>query len=122
MATIQWDLYAGRRIYNAFADVTIPSSGVNSDGVEVADMVPLAVEMPAAWTAATLAIEVSQDGVTFVPVHDESGTAQTLTVGTSRLVMIPNTVAIRLFPFVRFVSSETQAAARVLRVTGSKKV
>lgn len=49
---------------------------------------------PAALTSTTLAIQVSHDGITWVPVHVAEGTAYSVTVGPGRYVAIPPAISI----------------------------
>lgn len=69
--------------------VTIAAGASVSDAAGVSEMSLTGVYMPSAWTAAGLALEVSQDGSTWLPVYNtDGGSVYSATVGTSRYVPI----------------------------------
>ena len=69
--------------------VTIPAGSSVSEGAHVTEMSLVGVYMPAAWTAAGLALEVSTDNATWLPVYNtDGGSVYAATVGTSRYVPI----------------------------------
>ena len=79
------------------------------------------LQMPAAWTAAGLAFEVSADGVTYVPLHWSGGLYEIDAAGGADASMGVSLepAAFAGWPFVRVVSGTTatpvtQAAARTL--------
>ena len=63
-------------------DVLIASGGSLSSSVDLRGYVPTALYMPGAWTAASITLQASFDGSTFVEVHN-SGTAYSLTAAAS---------------------------------------
>lgn len=101
---------------------TTIANGASASGViDLTDLVLIAIEMPSAWTAATIAFEASQtvDG-TFVPVYDAAGTELEVTTAASRVVLLPPE-ATRAFRFVKLRSGPssarvTQGAARALNI------
>lgn len=48
----------------------------------------VALQMPAAWSAAVITFDVSYDNSTFAPMYDSTGTEKSLTVSTSRFVYL----------------------------------
>lgn len=54
----------------------------------------LAVQMPAAWTAAVLTLQASRDGATWVDVYDRFGAEVTLQAASSRRIVVePSLIA-----------------------------
>lgn len=47
-----------------------------------------AIQMPSAWTAASLTFQASYDNSTFANVYDDTGTELTITVAASRFVIL----------------------------------
>lgn len=76
----------------------------------------VAVQVPAAWTAATISLKTSADGVTFSPVKDSGGALVSLTVVAGDWVCIPEAIQRAVGSQVQLVSSVAQAAERTLRV------
>lgn len=73
-------------------DALIANGSSTSIEIDITDRVLVAVEVPAAWTAATIAITAAQkstaDGGVYVPVFDAAGTELEITVAASRVVVI----------------------------------
>lgn len=67
------------------------AAGVKTDWSHV-----LSLGMPAAWTAAVITMQVSQDGITYRNLFDEFGSEVTLTVAAGNEVALPVT---RLAPY-----------------------
>lgn len=103
--------------------VTIAQDASASSALKLGGLsTPIAILMPAAWTAAGLSAEISVDGVTYYPVYITAGTLVTITTAASQ--------AVRLSPldysglmYLRFRSvntgtgaAVTQAAARTLTI------
>ena len=94
--------------------VTIAASGTKTDAIDLKTDRLSGVQIPSAWTAANLTLEVSADNSTFVPLYDQTGTIVTMTVGgTSRVVKAP-LVDLLAYRFVKLVSTNAQDAAREL--------
>jgi len=91
---------------------TILSGQQNSSGVLIGGMTLCGIIMPAAWTAASLTLQMSIDnGATWTDVFDNDGTPISLTVAASRYVKL-NPADFAGINFVRLVSSVNQAADR----------
>ena len=72
--------------------VTIANGASLSDAADMKGHSLVALEMPAAWTAADITFEASPDGVTYNDVHIEAGTERTLTVAVDRFVLMDQTL------------------------------
>jgi hypothetical protein len=98
--------------------ISIGSSASLSSAVGIRGLVPVAIEMPAAWDAADLTFQFSKDGTTYNNVYTSTGTEKTVTASTSRWILLRPT------DFVGVVSLKvrsgtagsavTQTAARTL--------
>lgn len=66
--------------------VTIASGTSLSGALNLGPMVTgiVAIEMPAAWTAANLTFQVSTDGTTYVNLYNDGGTEATITAAASQ--------------------------------------
>lgn len=74
--------------------VTIANAASLSGAVNLAGMDLTRIKLPAAWTAASLTFQVSEDGSTFQDLYDTSGEVTLTTPGTSRSVQVdPNNFA-----------------------------
>ena len=92
--------------------VTIAASGTKTDAIDLGTARLAGVQIPAAWDTANITLEVSADGITFVPLYDQAGSIVTLTVGgTSRVVQAPF-VDLIAYRHIKIVSTATQTAAR----------
>jgi hypothetical protein len=67
---------------------TIALNGTLSAAVDLNGVYLYAIQMPAAWDAGGITLQLSQDNDTFVNVYDSSGNEISLTVSTSRLVLV----------------------------------
>lgn len=67
---------------------TITSGQSLSAAVEIVAQRPVKLNMPAAWTAASITFQVSTDGSTFRDLYDVGGTEYALTVAASRCVIL----------------------------------
>jgi hypothetical protein len=68
--------------------VSIGSSASLSSAVQILGLVPVAIEMPAAWDAADLTLQFSKDGTTFNNVYTSSGSEKVITASTSRWIQL----------------------------------
>lgn len=98
---------------------TIAATGTTSNAVDLLGYDVVAVRMPAAWDLATISFTTSEDGVTYVPVKKEDGTALSLTVAASDWTVVPEAYTRGFGRFVKVVSSAAQAAERIVKVIGS---
>lgn len=73
-------------------DAIIANGASETGEIDVTDRVVIGIEIPAAWTAATLAITAAQKpGGTFVPVFDKAGAEIEYQAGASRMILLdPN--------------------------------
>lgn len=60
-----------------------------SAAVDLAGCSLVGIHMPAAWTAAGLTFQASEDGSSFDNLYDGGGTEKSLTVAASRYVLLP---------------------------------
>jgi hypothetical protein len=104
-----------------YIDVTIAAGANESDVFDCRGLVPVALQMPAAWTAASVDFLASADGTTFALLVDSTGTRASATVAVDR------TVALDGIPMAALLNgklhscnatgvSVAQDAARVIRV------
>ena len=92
----------------ATATLTIPAGQSASDALDTADMIPLGVITPGAWTEAALSFQVSADGSTWIPLYDQYGSevsipSSAIPTGAARAfsIALANVAAWR---FIRLVS------------------
>lgn len=100
--------------------VTIASGASLSAAIELKGTVPVAIVMPATWTAAALTFQGSADGVTYGNVYSTGGSEMTAQAAATRFILLEpaDFVAIRWLK-VRSGTSGTpvnQAAERTLTV------
>jgi hypothetical protein len=99
---------------------TIANGAALSAAVDLRGFEPLAIQMPAAWTAAGLSFEVSDDGVNFADLYNTSG-EYTLTVAVDRAVALSNPNELSGFQFIKVRSGTTgtpvnQGADRIVKI------
>lgn len=68
--------------------VDIANGASLSDAGRLRGMVPIAIVIPATWTAANLTFQGSVDGVTYVDVYKDDGTERTVTAAASRFIVL----------------------------------
>lgn len=69
------------------ATATIANGASLSGEVDLEGQAIQAIQMPAAWTAASLTFTASSaSGGTFDPVHDDGGTEVTITAAAARMI------------------------------------
>lgn len=66
---------------------TIASGASLSGSIDLTGRILVAVQMPSAWTAASITFQASNDGTTFDNVYDTAGTELAATVAASRYVV-----------------------------------
>lgn len=95
--------------------VAIANGQTVSDAVDLGGLRPIALVTPAALTGTAFTFQASVDGSTYVAVYDSSGSAVSVTVSTSRyIVLSPTTFAgIR---FLKVVSGSAEGGARTIQV------
>lgn len=84
------------------------------------NLVPCAIEMPAAWTAANITFDGSSDGANFFSVENVDGTEFTVTAEASRIIILdPTKLAGLAYLKVRsgpVGAPVNQGAARIVKV------
>lgn len=108
-------------------DMTIASGAAVSDGVSIEKhpVDRLAVQVPAAWTAADIGFDVSQDDSTYIPLKGATGSRLKITgvaTGAAGVYIAPaETFLVDGYRYVRLASldtgdesAENQGAARSL--------
>lgn len=95
----------------AATPLTIASGGVVSGALDCNATVLAGFVMPAAWTAATLSVEVSTDNVTFYPLYDATGSAVSWAAPVVSSAYSLDLTALIPWRYVRLRSSVAQAAA-----------
>ena len=72
--------------------VTIANGASLSGALDLHGCSLVAIQMPAAWTAATLTFQGSNDGTTYGDVYDDSATELSVTVAVLRYVVFDRDV------------------------------
>jgi hypothetical protein len=108
----------GEGINSTPMTISIGASASLSSAVGIRGLVPVAIEMPAAWDAADLTFQFSKDGTTYNNLYKDDGTEKTVTASTSRWIILKPT---EFFGVVSLkvrsgtaASAVTQTAARTL--------
>lgn len=104
---------------------TIANGAALSGSIFLGEKSLVAIQMPAAWTAADITFQVSDDGSTYEELLDDSGTAISITAPAAgnRLNLAAGDYASVLFLKVRSGTSGVpvnQAAARTLTLITRK--
>lgn len=96
-------------------DVTISSSGTVSTAIQLqSNRVPVAIQLPAAFTGTSVTFQASFDDATYFPVYDEA-TLYTVNVGTSRHIGLKR-VPMDGVRFFKVVSTSSEASGRTIGV------
>jgi len=97
-------------------ELTIAASGTTSTVAEAQGWFVVGIEMPAAWTAATIAIQVSRQNVeNWLDLYDRAGTKLALTVAADRVVYL-DPILLLAGSRIRLVSSNAQTAERAIQL------
>lgn len=100
------------RPFNVTA-VTIASGATTSgDLVLFADSL-LAIQIPSAFTGTTMTFTGSLDGANFIALYNSNGTALSITVSTSRIILLSPGDFIGLNA-IRLVSGSTEGGTRTI--------
>ena len=99
-------------------DVSLTTASPLSAAVELLGKVPVALQMPAAWTTAVLTFQGSKDGTTYANIYSDGGAEYTVQAAASRFIPLDPAD----FVGCRFVkvrsgtasTAVTQAAARTV--------
>lgn len=100
----------------AASTLTIASGGVVSGVIDCNATVLAGLVMPAAWTAATLSVEVSTDNVTFWPLYDATGSAVSWAAPVVSSAYSLDLTALIPWRYARLRSSVAQVAAAAFLV------
>lgn len=105
---------------NRDATVTIANGASLSGAVMLGAGVPLAVQMPAAFTGTQLTFQTSHDGSTYQNLYDDAGNEIAVTVAASSNVALPASV-MAAWRYVKLRSGTasvptTEAADRTLKL------
>ena len=99
--------------------VTIASSGTTSTALTLQGTIPLAMQMPAAFTGTAITFQCSNDGSTFYDLYNGS-TLYSVTVAASRYIAL-NPDIFEGVRFVRLVSGSNEGAIReIFLVSGER--
>jgi hypothetical protein len=98
---------------------TIANASSISPDIPMLTGTPVAIQMPAAWTAANLTFTASADGVTFYDLYDSAGTEVSVVAAASRFIVFPKTIEWDAIRYMRIRSGTTalpvaQGAARTM--------
>ena len=104
-------------------DAVIPITTSTSNTIDTTNRQVVGLQMPAAWTAASLSFDGSHDGTTFVPIHHGAG-AYVVTAAQGAAASLGVSLAKEAFaawPYVRIRSGVIgayvdQDAARTIKV------
>lgn len=80
----------------AQATATIANGASLSGAVDLVDYRPIAVQMPATWTAANLTFQASVDGTTYQDVYDDSATELAVGAASARYVALGSAAQLAL--------------------------
>lgn len=86
-------------------------TGGTPTGIENPKLCLVGLITPAALTATAFTFEVSDDGVTYYPVYDQTGTAISIPVGTSRWTVIPPAISFG-WGYIKLAAAGAEAGAR----------
>lgn len=109
------------RDYTTFG-VTIPNGGSLSPSIDLRGYTPYGIQMPAAWTAAGLSFEVSDDNVSFADLYDATA-EYTLAAGVDRAIGFSGSSVFAGWKYIKVRSGTTavpvnQGAARIIKILG----
>lgn len=102
---------SGRKVF----DTTIPAAGTTSAEVDLDSFDLVGVIVPAVWTAADLTFQVKAGDEAFADLYSSAGVAITASVAAEKYHAL-DPVLFAGADEVRVVSSETQAADRVIKL------
>ena len=100
--------------------VTIATSASLSSAVELGGGVLCGIIMPSGWTAASITMQASNDGVNYYNLYDETGGEITYTVDVSRYIKTSPSEVFAV-PYIKLrsgtsASAVVQEAERVLQL------
>lgn len=111
-------------IRNNLIAATIANGASLSGAVFLGSGTLIRIQMPAAWTAAVLSFQTSDDGVTYQDHYDDANNEINIAVAASRSIQVsPDILQGALWIKVRSgltAAAVNQAAARVLTLVATK--
>ena len=78
---------AVRKIDSVAVAISTDSSGL-STSIDLVDLIPVGVMMPAAWTAGNLTFQISFDNSDFGDMYDAAGGEYTVTADTNVYIVL----------------------------------
>lgn len=101
-------------------DVTIASSETISTIADLYEMTLTAIKIPASMTGTSITFLGSDDGITFIPIHDTTNTIRTLTIGTAACFITVNPSDYAGIRYLKVVSGSSEASERSISLYGVK--
>lgn len=110
-----FELPGMRRATHRIEDCTIAAQGTDSDAVDLRGYGIIGLILPT-LTGCNLTFETSEiEAGTYVPIHDNTGAAETITAGTGdRGVAADDLSFLDAYRWIKVISSESQGAERIL--------
>jgi len=107
--------YFNGRIQVQIGPVTITGGGTTSGAFTTQGLGVVGLIMPGTFTGTTMTFTGSDDGTNFYSLYNTSGTALSITVAASRLILFTpgDLVGIQ---FIKLVSGSTEGSDRVIQV------
>lgn len=99
--------------------VTIASSGSTSTALTLQGTIPLAMQMPSAFTGTAITFQCSSDGSAYYDLYNGS-TLYSVTVAASRYIAL-NPDVFEAVRFIRLVSGSSEAAIREIFVISGER-
>lgn len=107
--------------YRFQATATIAASGTTSTAVDLSDYLLTAISFPA-MTGTSVTFTGSADGVTYVPIADETDTnLPPITVSATAKIRKVDPAKFAGIRFIKAVSGSSEASARTLTFLGYKE-
>lgn len=99
------------------ASVTIANNGTVSDALSLGSVGHTVVGLitPGTLTGTAFTFQASADGTTYVAVYDKTGAAYSVTVSTSRYILLPPADFAGI-QYLKVVSGSTETGERVITV------
>lgn len=93
---------------------TIANAATVSDAQYIGDKIPVALQMPAAFTGTAMTFQGSWDGTTYQAINT-AGSAYSETVAASKMIYLDGSKFIG-FRFIKLVSGSTEGAQRLVGI------
>lgn len=97
-------------------NIVIASGQTVSAALDLQGLALTAIQIPAAFTGASITFQGSFDNSTFQAIYNTSNTAYSITVGTSRTYAI-NPADFAGFRYIKIVSASAEGAERTIVVS-----